>query len=204
MALWLHEFARAHPQLSIELLLDDRYVDLRAAGVDVAVRIGRLADSALTARRLGTMALALVAAPELAGALSGAREPADLAGQPFVLYSLLQSGEQMLFTHRSGRQQKLRMGSRFAANNVAAIRRVVLAGGGLHAGPLWLFDDDLRAGRLVRVLPAWRPPDYEVHAVHGYGRQAPAKVLRFLDVLAQRIGSVHGIARFPRTAHRAK
>ena len=153
LAGWALEFQRMQPEVTIEMLLDDRYVDVRAAGIDIALRIGKLADSALTARRLGAMELALVASAAYLKENHTPRSPVDLEAHQFVLFSFLQTGDRLTLTGPRGAKEEIAMRARFSVNNVGAIERVVLDGAGIHAGPLWLFGPAIAEGRLIRVLP---------------------------------------------------
>ncbi|MBX9649914.1 MAG: hypothetical protein K2X57_22975, partial [Xanthobacteraceae bacterium] len=121
--------------------------------------------------------------------------PADLDRHTFVLFSFLQAGNELTFTHRSGATARVSMHTRFGINNVGAIERAVLAGAGLHAGPLWLFAPLAAAGRLVHVMPDWAAPLYPVHAIHNFGRRAPAKVSKFIDHIADELRKLDGIVR---------
>ncbi|KPF70555.1 hypothetical protein IP84_02345 [beta proteobacterium AAP99] len=190
---WLHEFQSGYPRVAVELLLDDRFVDLRAAGVDVALRIGQLADSALTARRMGVMQLGLYASTDYLARRGRPEQPSDLDSHDFVLFSFLEAGDHLRLRHDDGRAAEVRMGSRFGVNSIDAILRVIAAGGGIHAGPLWRFEPAREAGEIERVLPGWQPPLYPLHALHGFGRRQPAKVSRWLDFLAVRVAELKGL-----------
>ena len=180
VARWANIFATQHPSVTIDLILADQAVDLRGAGVDVAIRIGSLPDSGLVARRLGAMELALFAAPAYLDRCGRPGTPGDLSGHDFVLFSLLQVGDTLPLDGPQGQHVDIRMRSRCAVDTVGAIAEVVMASGGIHAGPLWLFDDLCRRGAVDEVLPGWRPPLYPVHALHSYGRRPPAKVTAFI------------------------
>lgn len=192
---WTIAFQEQHPVLEVELLLDDRYVDLRAANVDVAIRIGALSDSSLTARRIGAMELGLYAAPRYLGQHAPIRQPSDLSGHDFVLFSFLQAGDQIALACDDGRTERIAMRSRLSINNVGAISHAVAYGAGVHAGPLWLFEPLRGQGVVERVLPDWQAPLYPVHAVHNYGRKPPAKVRFFIDNLAANLARLPGIVR---------
>lgn len=190
VARWLLEFQRQWPKVSIELLLDDRYVDLRATGVDLALRIGPLADSSLHARPLGRMALGLFASPDYLAARGRPSKPEQLREHMFVLFSYMQAGDRLRLNHADGRRAEVTMQSSFAVNNVGAIERVVAAGAGIHAGPWWLFGDAVLNGGLESVLPEWAPERAPVHAIHGFGRRVPAKVALLIEHLGQHVSAL--------------
>ncbi len=193
LTLWAYEFQQAYSRVSVDLVLDDRTTDLRAGSIDVAIRIGQLPDSSLTARRLGAMRLALVCAPQYLASRGKPLKPNELDEHDFVLFSLLQTGDRMKLTNAAGEAASITMRARSGVNNVGAIEHLILAGAGLHAGPLWLFQKHIDSGDLVHVLPDWSPPLYPVHAVHDYGRRPPAKVTRFIDMAMKRMAGLPGI-----------
>ncbi|MEM9013420.1 MAG: LysR family transcriptional regulator [Pseudomonadota bacterium] len=193
VGLWLHELSAQAPRLSIELRVSDRFVDFEGAGLDVAIRIGELADSALKARRIGAMPLAVIGSRAYVEEWGMPERPEDLSTHRFVLYSGLQAGAELDLTNRRGRRVRVRATSRFSIDNLGGVGRIVEEGGGLHAGPLWFFAEALATGRLVRVLPDWSPPSYPVNALYAPGSYVPAKVRRFIDLAATRMRATPGI-----------
>jgi DNA-binding transcriptional LysR family regulator len=192
---WLLALQQEHPALCVELLLDDRYVDLVGQGIDVAIRIGRLADSSHLTRRLGAMSLVLVACGDYLTRRGRPAVPVELEEHDFVLYSWLQARDQLVLTGPDGATARVRTPSRFAVNNAAAAVRVIEASGGVHAAPLWLVADALEVGRLERVLPEWSPPAYDVHVLFPGTRHVSARVRALVDFLAIQVPTVPGIAR---------
>lgn len=193
VSLWLHELAAQAPRLSIDLMVSDRFVDMREAGIDVAIRVGQLSDSEMIARKLGVMQLAIVASPKYLARRGTPADPDELSEHDFVLYSWLAAGANLDLTGPDGKTLRVRCSSRFGVNILSGVARIVEAGGGLHAGPLWYFAEALEAGRLVRVLPDWSPPTYPVHALYAPGSYVPAKVRRFVDLAATRMRATAGI-----------
>ncbi len=190
---WLHELASQAPLLSVDLRVSDRFVDFEGEGLDVAIRIGELSDSALIARRIGAMPLALVGSPAYLERNEIPDQPDDLADYDFVLYSGMMTGEALTLAHKTGETVTVPTRSRFSVNNLGGVGRIVLAGGGLHAGPLWYFAEALERGDLMRVLPEWSPPTYPVHALFAGGPYVPAKVRRFVDLAFARMRGTKGI-----------
>ncbi len=157
----LSEMSRAFPDLSVDLRLGSGHADLLAEGIDVAIRIGRLSDSSLTARRIGVSRRVLVAIFELAARVA---TPDDLARIGVISY---RSGisEMRATLEMDGAEHELRMPCRICVNSMMAVRDMVLAGRGTHLGPEWAFADDLREGRVVPVLPGARFASFPIHAV---------------------------------------
>lgn len=191
---WLHELSARAPQLSVDLNVSDRFVDMAEQSIDVAIRIGELRDSPLIARRLGAMPLAIVASRSYLNRRGIPGTPEDLGRHDVVLYSGLQAGAELALTHRDGKTTSVRCTSRFSVNNLGGVARIVEGGGGLHAGPLWFFAEAIEAGRLVHVLPEWAPPTYPVHALYEASTYVPAKIRRFVDLAVTRMRATPGIA----------
>jgi DNA-binding transcriptional LysR family regulator len=180
----LATFAARHPQVSIELGLNDRLVDLAEEGWDLAIRIGSLRDSSLVARRLAPCRMLICAAPTYLAAHDTPRTTADLANHNCLGYTLAQAGA-----------ARWRMGGTAAidvavsgnlrANNGDALLAAALAGQGLIYQPSFIVGDDLRAGRLVSVSLEVTPSDQlAVYAVYLPDRTPSAKVRAFIDFIA--------------------
>lgn len=190
---WLHELQLQSPELSVELVLVDRALDLVEHGIDLALRIGALADSSLTAVRLGVMATAVVAAPAYLARAGRPRSPRDLERHHFVLHAGPLQGETLELTGPRRQRVTLRCRSRFVVSSILGVSEAVRAGAGLNAGPLWLYADAIARGELVRVLPSWSPPTFPIQALTLPGRHRPAKVAAALQLLRARIPTLPGL-----------
>ena len=193
----LPEFLRLHPDVRVDLRLDDGFVDLVEEGVDVAVRIGELADSSLVARRVGTTVRRVYAAPEYlsrcAGAAGSPREPQDLLAHECIVYTGLATRHQWSFTagegasQPPGTQQTVAVTGRLQCNNSEVVREAVLAGLGVAHTPCWLFGAEARNHQVIELLPGWRSPDLPIHLVSPVQRRQSAKVRAFGDHVAARL-----------------
>ncbi|MBS7457157.1 LysR family transcriptional regulator [Coralloluteibacterium stylophorae] len=185
----LPEFQRLHPKLRISAHLSDDLVDLVRDGFDLAIRIGALEDSGLVARRLAANRRVLCAAPAYLRERGVPHTPDDLAGHDGVLL-MGRDGRQDVWTlvGPDGATARVRMASRFESNLGEVMREAALAGQGIALHSLWHVADDLRSGRLVVVLPDWRPPTTQISAVTP-SRLQPPRVRRFVDFLADRFGT---------------
>ncbi|RZJ26498.1 MAG: LysR family transcriptional regulator [Haliea sp.] len=176
---------RGHLRLSLQLLLDDAVIDLIAARVDIALRVGALPDSTLVARKLGSMARQLCASPAYLAARGWPAQPEDLLAHDWLGGRPGAAGGEMLELQGPGGEQRtLRMEGRVQATQVTALHALCLAGWGIS---IVVSDDDRRAladGRLLPVLPGWRLPDLPVYAVTPRRGEQPAKVRHALDLLA--------------------
>lgn len=185
----LLDFQRSYPELTVELTLNDRYIDLVEEGVDVAVRLGRLADSNLVARRLGSTRRVLVATPEYLDQVGIPQVPADLERHNCLLYAYLSTGNEWTFR---GPQSDLRVHvhGNFKANNGHSIREALLAGAGVALMPDWLVHEEVKNGKLMTLLPQFAPPSLEVNAVYPSGRHVSAKLRTFIDFLQERFKAI--------------
>lgn len=173
-----------HPKLQIELLLNDRFVDLVEEGADVSVRIGELADSALIARRIGLARRATVAAPDYFARAGEPAIPEDLRQHNCLVYTQLATVDEWRFLGPAG-ERKVRVSGNFRANTSDAVREAVLSGLGVSMSPIWLFADALANGRLRATLRDWEPPPLPIHAVWTAARLPSPKIRHFVDFLAE-------------------
>lgn len=183
----LADFARHHPAVVVDLGLSDRYVDLVEEGWDLAVRIGRLADSSLVARRLAPCHLRVCAAPAYLEARGAPRTIAELSGHNCMGYTLPSViGADRWAFGRAG-EIIVPITGNLRANNGDALVAAAIVGQGLIYQPTFLVGDAIRAGRLVPIeLDHPVIELLDVHAVLPSGRQPPAKVRAFIDFLARR------------------
>lgn len=153
--------AAQYSDLVVDLRLGSGFADLQAEGIDVAIRIGALADSALMARRVGVSRRVLVAAPDLAARV---RAVEDLTEVEIVSYRPGVTERRFGFDLKGARHE-IKMPSRIGVNSMAAVRALVLEGRGAHLGPEWAYAEDLAQGRLVHLLPGAAFEGFPIHAL---------------------------------------
>ena len=181
------EFLKLHPAVELDITLTDRVVDLVEEGFDLAVRIapvGRLASSTLVARCIATDRMLLCASP---GYLRGApplNQPADLVGHAVMAYAWWSGGDTWTFTAPDGASTEVTVRPRMRTNSGDTCRAAALADQGVIWQPAFLVGPDVRAGRLVELLPQWRGPELEVHAVYPSRAHLAGKVRAMVDFLA--------------------
>jgi len=173
---------RTHPGLKIELHSGDRRFDLVAEGIDVAIRLGKLADSNHQAVRIAPLASWLVAAPSLLAGVKLSR-PRDLLALPFVALSVLPEPSSWIFEGPGQRRERVHFEPRLTANSAHTTRSAAIAGGGMAILPEYAVAADIRSGRLVHVLPKWSVPSGGVYAVFPATRYRPQKVRVLIDAL---------------------
>ncbi|WP_213780946.1 LysR family transcriptional regulator [Caballeronia sp. dw_276] len=177
-----------HPQVNVEVTLGDRYVDLIEAGVDVAIRIGRLQDSGLVTRRLAPCRMVMCASPAYLERHATPHMPEDLRSAQRLAFSEAVSADDWTLLDANNHAHVVNGPCRVAANNTQMLLAAALAGAGIAYGPTFVFGEHLRRGELVALLPAYRAADLAIQAVYPSARRIPLKVRRFVDYLAVTFG----------------
>jgi len=176
-------FMDTYPNLSVELTLNDRYVDLVEEGYDLAVRIGRLKDSSLRARALATCRMIACASPAYLEKHGRPQAPSNLEAHACLTYLYAPERGVWRFTDDANEEIAVRVAGPFQANNGDVLVTAGVEGKGVLLQPAFLVADEMRDGRLERILPDWSAGDLAVSAVLPPGRQATPKVRAFLDHL---------------------
>ncbi|MGE5548659.1 MAG: LysR family transcriptional regulator [Solirubrobacterales bacterium] len=182
------DFLARYPDVDVDMTMNDRFVDLVDEGFDVAVRIARLADSSLVARKLAPMRRAVCASPDYLDAHGVPQSPEDLAAHDCLCYSNVALSDEWRFVTPDGKPWPVAVRGRLRTNNGDALRAAALKGVGLAYLPTFLVGNDLKAGTLVPVLGEYVPQDMAVHAVYPHSRHLSPKVRAFVDFLADRFG----------------
>ncbi len=182
------DFLRAHPGVTLDLTLDDRFVNLVEEGADVAIRIGRLTDSSLVARRIATTQPIILASAAYLEANGVPESPGDLAAHNCLLYAYLATANVWRFNAPDGREIPVAVTGGARVNNGMVICEMAAAGLGVVMAPTFYAAQYLRSGRLKRVLERYRLPELGIHAVYPARSQVPPKVRTFVDFLAARFG----------------
>lgn len=182
----LPEFLARHPAIEIDVLLDDRAIDLVSEGVDLALRMGELTDSAAIARRIARGRRSVLATPAYLARAGTPLAPADLATHEAIVYSQL--GASWTF-RRNGTEASVAVRGRVRLSAAEGIRAAVLADMGLTVNSDWMFAPEIESGAVRRVLEDWELPPIDLWAVFPTGRLASAKARAFADyvesILAQ-------------------
>lgn len=185
----LREFLKRYPEVRIDLHLSDHNQDLHSEGLDVALRIGSLADSNLVARKLGDTQRITVAAP---GYLQRAGEPAtpeSLTKHNCLAFNLL--ADPTLWRYRKNtRTHDVRIHGNAQSNNSEALREMVLSGLGISLSPDWLFAADIKAGKVQAVLGEYRAESLAVHALMPGNRRQSARAKAFIAYMHEALAPV--------------
>jgi DNA-binding transcriptional LysR family regulator len=180
-------FLQVNPKLQVELLFDDHVVDMVEQGIDVAIRMGRLADSTLGASYLGLNPWSLVAAPDYLARRSMPLTPSDLASHEALICSSVQSDSRWHFIGAKGEALTVQVNGPLRSNNKSALLTAAQAGLGLAVLPTYVAHEAIQSGSLVTLLGDWTLPPQEVHAVYPSPRMVPAKVTRFVEWLQEQM-----------------
>jgi DNA-binding transcriptional LysR family regulator len=180
----LPEFLAAHPALEMEIVLDDRNIDLIEEGIDVSLRMGDLRDSSLTARRIGQTQRLVVGTPAYFRRAGEPRLPAELAAHECVIYAKGPGRDVWLFRKETSEISVTAKG-RLRVSAAEGVRSAVLAGIGLSVVSEWMFSRELASGEVRAVLTDWSVAPIDLWAVFPAGRVASAKARSFANFVEQ-------------------
>lgn len=184
------KFLERYPKLEIDLVMDDRKLNLVAAGLDVAIRSGNLTDlpdSSLIARRLAPLRQVLCASPDYIACHGVPSTPSELSVHNCVLFSYSSDANEWTLNGEDGPETVLVSGS-YRVNNSEALLEALREGVGIGRLPTFVAGPDLKAGRLVRLFASHRIPDHTFYAVFPEREYLPAKVRAFLDFAHEYFG----------------
>lgn len=174
----LPQFLANHPDLEIDIVLDDRVIDLVSEGIDVSLRMGQLSDSTAVARRLARGRRSVIATTAYLERAGVPAVPAELATHEAIVYSQLENN--WMF-RKGGTEASVAIRGRVRVSAAEGIRAAVLADMGLTVNSDWMFAPELESGAVVRVLEDWELPPVDLWAVFPTGRLASAKARAFAD-----------------------
>lgn len=180
----IDEFARLHPRVEFDLDLSDRHIDLIQEDIDVAVRIGRLTDSSLIARRLFKSRVVVSASPAYLKEHGVPATPADLADHRCLTYSNLVDSDHWTWLDEHGHRQQVKVHVVLAANNGEMLSKSAANGLGIVMQPTFIAHEFIRDGALVQVLPDILWPETTAYAVYPPTRHLSYRVRAFIDFLA--------------------
>lgn len=176
-------FLNHYRDVNVDLVMNDAFVDLVGEGLDLAIRVGDLADPSLIAKPIGMTRRVTVAAASYLERRGIPATPAELACHDCVIYTRLATGQRWYFDSSNGPVQ-VDVGGRFRADNSEAVREAVIGGAGIAVLPVWLFSDELERGLVRVILEQYEPTRLPIHAVYSSRRLLAAKVRAMIDFLA--------------------
>jgi len=194
----LAEFLRRYPALSVDLLLVDRAVDMVEEDIHLAIRIGRLRDSQLVARKLADLRMIVCASPDYLARRGTPRAPADLVHHDCLVFSDAPGSAEWRFADDGKAGRKIRISGRLWMNSLEALATVAKEGAGIVRVPSWQVEADLAAGRLVRLLTDYEPAPVPLHVMFQPSRLASPKIRAFADYLVERWRGIDPFGAQPR------
>ncbi len=177
------DYMRQHPSLSVDLSFDDRYVNMVEQGVDLAVRMGRLADSTLGSRWLGRNPWVMVASPAYLKARGMPRQVTELSKHACLIYSTVQGDDRWLLSSPEGKEQAVPVRGPLRSNNLSAVLAAACEGMGIAILPRYVADEALAEGSIKPILERYALPTQEIHAVFPSPKLVPGKVSAFIEHL---------------------
>lgn len=179
------EFASAYPDITIDINLDDAMVDMVEEGYDVAIRISRLTNSALIAKKLSDFRLVLCATPEFIETHGTPKSPNDLGDLPCIVDTNLMRRANWRFLDDEGQEISVPVRGNIEVNSPEVARRAALAGLGMTLVPEFSIENELKSGALISLLEDRIPSGGGIYAVYPHRRHVPGKVRVFVDFLAE-------------------
>ncbi len=184
----LSDFVEQFPDVSIDLKLTDRFVNIVDEGFDIAIRIGNLSDSSLIARKITPIQTLLCASPQYLQQTGPLIHPQDLRQHRCIIDSNYKQGGHWSFL-KEGKQIDIDVNTCIKVNSARAVRELILAGSGVALCPLFAVSDDIFHGRLNQVLESFETIQLGLYAVYSHRRHLSAKVRVFIDFMVKRFAS---------------
>lgn len=184
----LGAFLSRHPDLHVDVVLDDRNIDLIAEGIDVALRLGALSDSSLIARKLSCAPLQIVGTPGYFARCGEPGKPEDLLDHQAVVYTQSRGGGARWVFSRGEETRTINAQGRVQVSAAEGIRTLVRSGVGLAMASQWMFAPEQASGEVITVLNDWHLPMMDLWAVFPTGRLASAKAHAFVEYFAAILG----------------
>lgn len=183
----LPHYSERYPKISLDVSLSDRVVNLVEEGYDLAIRIGRIQDSSLVARKIAPVRLLLCAAPAYLERHGTPLVPGELQPHHCLSYSYAATPDEWQFEH-AGKQHVVRIKGPMHANNGDLLREAALAGMGIILQPSFIVGDDIRSHKLISLLPGYTAAMTHIYAVYPSRQHLSAKVRTFVDYLVEQFG----------------
>lgn len=180
------EFTALYPAVSVELTVGERMVDLVEHGHDLAIRALPIPDSSLIVRKLASWRHILCCSPAYLENRAAPVQPSDLAGHNCMRYAFYPYGAEWRFENPGGGIISVPVAGNFVTNNAESLNTLALDGHGLFLAPSFVVVDHIAAGRLIRLLPDYRPVQFSLGAVYVNRAHLPAKIRVFIDMMAER------------------
>ena len=192
---WIQEFLGLYPGISIELILNDRFIDLVEEGVDVALRLGAELPPNVIGRHLAVVPRYLVASQHYLERRGTPLHPGDLAAHDFVRFAWTAGNR--IDLRRGDESLSVQTAGRYRVNNALAIREALMLGSGIGLCPEWLVHDLVAEAQLVRVLPDWSAGSQDLHLLYPSRRYQSLRSTLFIDFISKKFSGLPGFSHQP-------
>ncbi|MCB4810458.1 LysR family transcriptional regulator [Methylovorus menthalis] len=179
-------FTQRYPNCKVDAVLSDQTLDIMSGNIELAIRVGWLAESPLQARKIGTFRQLLVASPSMQHKIERITSPDEIAQLPFVANTALRDPLHWNFSLNEIERRSVNVQASIYLDATLAVREAVKEGVGISVLPDYSIANDLAEGRLIQVLPQWSLPSGGIYTVFPSARFRPAKVRAFVDLLVER------------------
>ncbi len=179
------KFLETYPDLSLDLQLSDRMIDMLEEGIDVVIRIGGVDDSSLIARHIKTLPLTLCASPEYIIQQGEPLKAEDITQHTCIIDSNFRIGKQWPIVDPEGQTTSIDVSSKVAVNSPRAVKEIAMAGGGIGMIPRFIIESELQTGVLKEILPAYKTLEFGLFAIYPHRRYLSKKVRCFIDFLME-------------------
>ncbi|EJB03656.1 transcriptional regulator [Rhizobium leguminosarum bv. trifolii WSM597] len=182
----ISEYMELYPSIALDFSIGERMVDMIEDGYDLVIRTVPPPDSSLVARKLTPWRHVLVCSPAYFESHPMPQKPAEVADHNCLQYAYYPYGEEWRFEDGEGRQESVKIGGNAVSNSAEMLRFLTLNGQGIFLAPSFVVFDDIAEGRLVKIMPDYRPVEFSINAVYPNRSHLATKVRLFIDLLAER------------------
>ncbi|RFB96722.1 LysR family transcriptional regulator [Rhizobium leguminosarum bv. trifolii] len=180
------EYMELYPSISVDFSVGERMVDMIEDGYDLVMRTLLPPDSSLIARKLTPWRHMLVCSPGYVDSHPLPLKPAEVVDHNCLQYAYYPYGDEWRFEDGDGRQESVKISGNVVSNNAEMLRFLTLNGRGLFLAPSFVVFDDIADGRLIKIMPDYKPVEFTINAVYPNRSHLPTKVRLFIDLLAER------------------
>ncbi|MBX5165103.1 MULTISPECIES: LysR family transcriptional regulator [unclassified Rhizobium] len=180
------EYMELYPSIALDFSVGERMVDMIEDGYDLVMRTVPPPDSSLVARKLTPWRHMLVCSPAYFESHPMPKSPAEVADHNCLQYAYYPYGDEWRFEDGEGKQESVKIGGNVVSNSAEMLRFLTLNGQGIFLAPSFVVFDDIAEGRLVKIMPDYRPVEFNINAVYPNRSHLPTKVRLFIDLLAER------------------
>ena len=180
------EYMELYPSISLDFSVGERMVDMIEDGYDLVMRTVPPPDSSLVARKLTPWRHMLVCSPAYFETHPMPKKPAEVAEHNCLQYAYYPYGDEWRFEDGAGNPESVKIAGNVVSNSAEMLRFLTLSGRGIFLAPSFVVFDDIAEGRLVKIMPDYRPVEFNINAVYPNRSHLPTKVRLFIDLLAER------------------